>query len=163
MADNKNNESPSKDNIDMNVLINQLFNEIMSGQSDILLPGSMAYNVKIKIEGNAISVSGQPNNLPSSQAVHDREPLIDLIDKSGEVILIAELPGAEKGSITLMSDSRHIEITAKAKAGEYKKKVAFGSLVNPKKAVASYKNGVLEVSVKKSDRYKGGSVKIDVV
>lgn len=166
MAENKNNAASPKDNVDVNQLVNQLFNEIMSGQSDILPPGSMAYNIKIKIEGNAISVSGIPTEKDVASHKIDakeREPLIDLIDKKSEVTIIAELPGASKESINLISDAQHIEISAKASMGEYKKKIHIASNVDPKRAKASYRNGVLEVSIKKSDKYKGKAVKIEVV
>ncbi len=166
MAENKNNETSPKDNLDVNQLVNQLFSEIMSGQSDALPPGSMAYNIKIKIEGNAISVSGLPGEkdiVDHKIKSQEREPLIDVIDKKSEVTMIAELPGASKESINLISDGQHIEISAKASSGDYKKKISIASNVDPKKAKASYRNGVLEVSIKKSDKYKGKAVKIEVV
>lgn len=108
---------------------------------------------------------------------YGREPYTDIMEADNEVVLTAEIPGVKKEDIKINVTGDSIEISAETKKEEKKEKKGFvrrersygryylkyslPATVNPDKAKASYKNGVLEVRLPKTEAKKGKSVKID--
>ncbi|AFL66857.1 archaeal heat shock protein Hsp20 [Desulfurococcus amylolyticus] len=88
----------------------------------------------------------------------EREPLIDVFESGDEVTVIAEIPGVEKDKIDVKvsDDGRTLIINASDTNRRYYKEVELPSKVDPSSAKASYKNGVLEVKLKKAGKGKEG-------
>ncbi len=84
----------------------------------------------------------------------EREPLVDVIDEGGEVVVVTELPGVEKEDIKLESTDRALKIRVESARRRYFKEMELPHLVDPRTAKATYKNGVLEVRFVKSDEKK---------
>lgn len=94
-----------------------------------------------------------------------RQPAVDMINKPKEIVVIADLPGVKKDEISLDCEPHGIKIEAKSKEKKEEKKkgyyyqersaigyrrvLSFPEEVIPEKAKASFKNGVLEISVPK--------------
>jgi len=76
----------------------------------------------------------------------EREPLVDLFDEKGSLRVVAELPGIEKKNIKLKLEKNKLIISTKDK--KYYKEIELPSNVKLTKKF-SYKNGVLEVNLKK--------------
>jgi len=90
----------------------------------------------------------QPQPLKLSQQIEDevREPLTDVFEDKDNVKLYMELPGVEKDDIQLNVTDGHVEIKAK----NFFKAVDLPTKdIEFDKAVANYKNGVLEVTIPK--------------
>jgi len=79
----------------------------------------------------------------------EREPLVDIIDGTEDVTVIAELPGVEKGDIDLEADGRSLAISVDTEGRRYRKELELPSEVDPQAVKASYKNGVLEVKLRR--------------
>jgi HSP20 family protein len=81
----------------------------------------------------------------------EREPLVDILNRKDEVTIIAEVPGVEKNQIkTKLSkegDVLHIQIDNPER--KYKKVLKLPARVKSDGASATYKNGVLEVRLRK--------------
>ena len=97
-----------------------------------------------------------------------REPLVDIYETDEDIVIIAELPGVEKEDIQLHIYNKTLEIKAEAKKGELKRrysrfytKVTLPAEVDPLKAKASFKNGVLEVKLPKREVARRFSIKIE--
>lgn len=106
-----------------------------------------------------------------------REPAVDLIDREKEILVRAELPGVNKEdvSISLTSDSITIQAQSKKEAteekGDYRRREISSSAfsrsmwlpseVDSDAAKASFKDGVLEITLPKVAEAKGKSVPID--
>jgi HSP20 family protein len=88
----------------------------------------------------------QPLKLPKQIKDEVREPLTDVFEDKDSVKLYVELPGAEKDDIQLNVTDGHVEIKAK---NFYKTIDLPTKDVESDKAVANYKNGVLEVTIPK--------------
>jgi HSP20 family protein len=88
----------------------------------------------------------------------EREPLIDVFESGDEVTVIAEIPGVEKDKIDVKvsDDGRTLIISASDTNRRYYKEVELPSKVDPSSAKASYKNGVLEVKLKKAGKGREG-------
>ena len=82
----------------------------------------------------------------------EREPLVDVIDGRDEVTVIAELPGVEKGDIEMNADERNLSITVETKERRYHKELGMPADVDPDSIKAAYKNGILEVKLKRRER-----------
>jgi HSP20 family protein len=91
---------------------------------------------------------------PQINIKEEREPLIDIIPSNGEIRIIAELPGVDKKDIKLHGTERSLTISVDVPQRKYYKEVDLPSKVDPKEARSSYKNGVLEVTLKKKEEEK---------
>jgi HSP20 family protein len=92
--------------------------------------------------------SQPPKTLKLPEQIKDevREPLTDVFEDKDNVKLYVELPGVEKDDIQLNITDGHTEIKAK---NFYKTIDLPTKDVESDKAVANYKNGVLEVTIPK--------------
>lgn len=105
-----------------------------------------------------------------------REPLIDIFEDENHVILTAEIPGVDKEDIKLNVTEDGIEIRAEKKeerkeeteksrrlertyTGFYRY-IELPVEVIPEKAKATYRNGILEVRIPKTERKKGVQIKV---
>jgi HSP20 family protein len=103
---------------------------------------------------------------------------VDVREHDDEVIVVADLPGAEKDDVKVsllnpgaleISAERNVEKEEKEE-GYYMRERMFGSMcrvvtlphdVTDKGASASFKNGVLEVRLKKTTTERGASIDIE--
>lgn len=87
-----------------------------------------------------------------------REPLVDVIDSKGEIRVIAEMPGVEKKDInvSVIRGGRGLRIEAKTGDREYSTVVDLPAAVESKESRATYKNGVLEVILRKREAEEEG-------
>ena len=84
--------------------------------------------------------------------IDEWEPLIDMIEGDDEITVVAEVPGVDKKDINLDVGEDFIEIKVNNRDRKYHKKLDLPCRVNPDKSRASYKNGVLEIRIKRIDR-----------
>jgi len=82
----------------------------------------------------------------------DQEPLIDLIEEGETLIVLAALPGVEKDEIDLRLTENCLTVSVDTADFEWYDELKLPARVKPKSARASYKNGVLEVRIKKLEK-----------
>ncbi len=92
----------------------------------------------------------------------DREPLIDVIEGENEISIIAELPGIEKKDINLSATEDSLRIIVDTPDRKYRKELTLPTRVKPDTTNASYKNGVLEVKLKRAEPKKKDEVRINI-
>jgi HSP20 family protein len=133
------------------------------------IEGPYVYGVRITIGpdgrpiierfGNVKTIRGKP------MISEEREPLVDVFEDKDEITVIAEIPGVEKDKIKIRisDDRRKLIIRASNEHRKYYKEVELPAEVDPQSAKASYRNGVLEVKLKKIGRKeeKGYEVKVE--
>ncbi|KCZ73231.1 molecular chaperone (small heat shock protein) [Candidatus Methanoperedens nitroreducens] len=113
-----------------------------------------------------------------------REPLVDVFDTEDEVIVTAEVPGLDKDDIKVYATGNRLEISSEKapemaekekeereekgnyiyrerSVGRFYRSITLPSTVNPDKSKTSYKHGVLEVRLPKTEVTKRTSIKID--
>jgi HSP20 family protein len=94
--------------------------------------------------------------------LEEREPLVDVIDKDKDVVIVAELPGVERNDINLDTTEDHLAISVDTSERKYHKELTLPARVDPKSARASYRNGVLEVKLKKvKNAVKGKRISVE--
>jgi len=79
----------------------------------------------------------------------EREPIIDVFDEDDEIKIYAEMPGVTKESIKLDLEGDILNISAKGGERKYHKEILLPGEVKADTLSSSYKNGILEVRVKK--------------
>ena len=85
------------------------------------------------------------------------EPLTDIIEGEDDVAVTVEIPGVEKEDIDITTTEDTLEITVNNPERRYHKIVDIPFDVNPKITKATYKNGVLDVVVKREENGKHGA------
>lgn len=107
-----------------------------------------------------------------------RDFRVDVRDHEDEVIVVADLPGVEKENVAVrLTDPRHLEIASTRASeteeegrdffmrertyGQMSRTVLLPAEVTEENAAASFKNGVLEVRLKKAPTELGTTIPIE--
>lgn len=106
------------------------------------------------------------------------QPAIEAYEADGDVVVRAELPGIDPNTVEISLSNDTLTIKGEAKSEHedkgrsyYRRELRYGSFlrsialpagVEGDKARATYKNGILEIRVPKSERAKPKSVKVEV-
>jgi len=106
-----------------------------------------------------------------------RYPHVDVIDRDGEIVVKAELPGVDKkdldismteDSVTIKGSTRREEKEEKENyfrseitRGEFARKVALPAEVDSDKAQASFKDGILELVLPKTQVRKRRTIPVE--
>jgi HSP20 family protein len=85
------------------------------------------------------------------------------MSENGTVQVLVELPGVEKKDVKLNCTEKTLIISVDTEKRRYFKEVELPTEIDPKVSKASYKNGVLQVTLTKAKKEtpKGESIKID--
>ncbi len=105
-------------------------------------------------------------------------PAVEVFETPHDVVVRAELPGIDPKNVDIQVTEDRLTIKGEAKAEQedkgrnyYMRELRYGSFVRSlalpggvqgDEAKASYKNGILEIKIPKSERVKPKSVKVDV-
>ncbi len=85
----------------------------------------------------------------------ETQPLVDVLDQGQELKVVAELPGVEKQDIRLEATDGTLVISAERGSRKYHEEVRLPASVDSNEARSTFKNGVLEVTLKKKDTAQG--------
>lgn len=89
----------------------------------------------------------EPETDNADQDIH--EPLIDIIQEGTDIIIIAHLPGIEKHNIEIHSTEDKATIDIDTPQLKYHKQLNLPTKINPKTSIATYKNGILQIRLKR--------------
>lgn len=78
-----------------------------------------------------------------------REPMVDLFEEEGEVLLVAELPGVEAGDVRFEVQGEALTLSAARGERKYRKEVALPCAVDGKEALSSFRNGIFELRLRR--------------
>ena len=79
----------------------------------------------------------------------EREPITDVIEEAKTVAVTVEMPGIEKKDIDLRVTEAELEINVDTELRKYHKLIKLPKPVKPPTTKATYKNGVLDVTIEK--------------
>ncbi|MBI5232731.1 MAG: Hsp20/alpha crystallin family protein [Deltaproteobacteria bacterium] len=82
-----------------------------------------------------------------------REPLMDVFDEKDYIRIIAEMPGVGKDDIKIDVKKDKVEIKAESGERKYVKRMDLPCHVDIDTLATSYKNGVMEIRLKKTARH----------
>jgi len=78
------------------------------------------------------------------------EPLVDVFREKDQIVVVAELKGFKKENIKIRAEGNQLTLTAKAQGRRFYKSLNLPEAVIPEAARVTYKNGVLEIKLKKA-------------
>ncbi len=89
------------------------------------------------------------------------EPLVDVIEENDTIKVVAEMPGVEKEKIKLKAVGRKLIIRGSNERKTYYKEVELPAEVDMGSAKATYRNGVLEITLKKKGKKEEYEIKVE--
>ncbi len=115
------------------------------------MKGVFGFSIKTMEGGKPIvEPFGNIKKTPKGTKVEEeREPITDVFDEKDEVVVIAEMPGISEEGISLELKGDILEIKAVGKDRKYHKEVLLPAKVKSETLESSYKNGILEIKIKK--------------
>jgi HSP20 family protein len=136
----------------------------MNGRIDTSMSQPFVYGFSMRVGPDGKPHIQEFGNAPPEAAGEEgaREPLTDIIEEKERIRVIVELPGVDKEDIQLHVEDRLLDISVDKEDRKFSKKLELPSAVDADSAEAGYKNGVLEVTLKKvAPKKRGRAVKIE--
>ena len=78
------------------------------------------------------------------------EPLIDVLEEKDEIVIVAEAKGVNKENLKIQIENQRLTLAAEALEQRYRKSLNLPARVIPNTMRTKYKNGVLEIRLKKA-------------
>jgi HSP20 family protein len=115
------------------------------------MKGVFGFSIRTALGGKPIvEPFGNVRKTPKGPIVEEeREPITDVFEEEEEVRVYAEMPGVDAEDITLDLKGDILDISAQTGDRKYNKEVLLPAKVKPETLTSSYKNGILEVRMKK--------------
>jgi len=115
------------------------------------MKGVFGFTVKSMAGGESkVEPFGNIKKSPKGPVVdEEREPIVDVFDEKDHILVVAELPGITEESIKTEIKGDILNILAEKGDRKYKKEVLLPSKVESEPISSAYKNGVLEIKLKK--------------
>ena len=140
----------------------------MSDGSTVKELGPFVYGYSMKIGSDGKPEIQEFGNIKKGlkglpQVKEEREPLVDIVETIDSVHVVVELPGVEKSDIKLHGTEDSLTISVDTPQYKYYKEVDLPLKVRVKEANSTYKNGVLEVILPKTEntnKFKGEPINI---
>ena len=83
--------------------------------------------------------------------VEEPTPLIDMFQDNNNITIIAEIAGFNRDTVKINVKDQKITLSAKSKERRYYKSLNLPKVVIPDETHTKYKNGVLEIKLKKAE------------
>ena len=87
----------------------------------------------------------------SKRKFEEQKPLIDIFQEKNFIVVVAEIVGFNKETFKINVKDQKITLSAKSKDRRYYKSLNLPTVVIPTAMHTKYKNGVLEVRLKKAE------------
>ena len=115
------------------------------------MKGVFGFSVKTAVGGKPIvEPFGNIKKTPKGPKVdEEREPITDVFNEKEEIVVMAEMPGISEEGISVDLKGDILEIKAVGKDRKYHKEVLLPAKVKLETLKSSYKNGILEIKIKK--------------
>ncbi|MBU1613977.1 Hsp20/alpha crystallin family protein [bacterium] len=115
------------------------------------MKGVFGFSVKTATGGKPIvKPFGNIKKTPKGPTVkEEREPMTDVFDEEEEIRVYAEMPGVNEEDVILDLKCDILDISAQTGDRKYQAEVLLPAKVKPETLTSSYKNGILEVRMKK--------------
>jgi len=115
------------------------------------MKGVFGFSIKTAVGGKTtVEPFGNIKKTPKGPTVEEeREPICDVFDEKEEIRVYAEMPGVNQEDIKVDLKGDILDISAQSGDRKYHKEVLLPAKVKPETITSSYKNGILEIRMKK--------------
>ncbi len=147
----------------MNERISRILNELYKHMEESPTPYVYGFTMRIGPDGKPrIEEFGNVPMMRFRELEGYREPLVDVSEDEKNVYVTAEIPGVEKDQIDLQVNEDTLTIKVDVPDRKYYKVVDLPEPVKPETAKATYKNGLLDITIEKKETKKQGGTKIKI-
>ncbi len=135
-------------------IIEEIMEDHLKGSRENVLDKPLIYGVSMRIENGKRKVH-EFGNIRKGEVLEEREPLVDIIETGKQIVVLVELPGVSKEGINIeLNDKSELEIAVSDKSQKYRKTLSLPNEVESHGMKATYKNGILEVTLKRKSKRK---------
>ena len=134
-----------KDNNKRNNSIDESINELLDAWMDVLSINMPSANMSDWVELPSKTKKANPMSYE---------------DRDKDIVFTIDMPGVEKKDIEIEVEDHFIKVVSNSNGRDYHYTRRFKPKVDVESAVATFKNGVLDIVVKKLEEKKGKQVKI---
>jgi len=115
------------------------------------MKGVFGFSIKTAAGGKpVVEPFGNIKKTPKGPTIEEeQEPITDIFDEDQEIKVYAEMPGVNKEDITLDAKGDILDISGQREKRKYHKEILLPAQVNPDTLTSNYKNGILEITMKK--------------
>ena len=152
--------------VDMRERMDRIFDAFMKNELG-LDRSSLVYGFSMQTGEDGEPVMQELGSAPEQARTDggrspERKPLIDVIESGEQVSVIVELPGVKKEQIKIEVLERSLQVDLDDEVKEFHERIELPCDVLPDSIKASYKNGVLEVSMRRvAKKKKGRTVQVE--
>ena len=115
--------------------------------------GVYGFSIRTLAGGPVIERFGNIKETSEGPRVEEtREPMVDIFEEKDRIVIIAEVPGVEEKDVRIDAKEDMVSINAKGRDRKYGKDVKLPSPVDPATLESTYKNGIVEIKLKRPCR-----------
>jgi len=103
-----------------------------------------------RIERQTHPYRDKVSKIYSERKLREPEPLIDVLEEKDEIIVFAEFAGFNREDLRINVKNQQLTLSAEALDRKYRKSLNLPKRVIPSNIRTKYKNGVLEIRLKKA-------------
>jgi len=104
-----------------------------------------------RIKSICVPSSFRPSKNLAERKMQDPKPLIDILEEKSFVTVVAEITGFNRDTLKIHVKDQRITLSAKSKDRRYYKSLNLPKVVIPDVMYTKYKNGVLEIKLRKAE------------
>ena len=151
-----------EDYLRLSELMDRFFNQVTRDKEG-LEPFVYGFSVKTEANGKPIFRRFGDSVRPGGNIDNglSREPLIDIIERDDSVSVTIEMPGVEKEHIDLDVDSTKLTVKVDNPDRRYHKTIELPCKVDEESVKATFKNGVLDIGLTKTEESRSRRIKIE--
>jgi HSP20 family protein len=144
----------------MDEMMRQAFEPSKKRDKRVVRKGPFVYGFSMTLGPNGKPLIREFGNIKPKRSLsktqirevkeEEPEPLVDVLEQDDEIIVVAQLPGLKREDIDVNVTETQVTISVFAEKRSYHKKLQLPAMVNPESAETSYKNGVLQIKLRKT-------------
>ncbi|MGO8806916.1 MAG: Hsp20/alpha crystallin family protein [Candidatus Bathyarchaeia archaeon] len=104
-----------------------------------------------RLKSISVPASFRPSKNFSERKFQEQKPLIDIFQENNFITVVAEITGFNKDTLKIHVKDQKITLSAKSKDRRYYKSLNLPKLVIPDVMYTKFKNGVLEIKLRKAE------------
>jgi HSP20 family protein len=146
----------------MSEMMDRLFNQAIREREDTD-PIVYGFSVKTGPDGKPVFRRFGDSVRPGENISDglSREPLTDIIERGDTVSVTIEIPGVEREEIDLDIDGKKMTVKVDNPNRRYHKVIELPCGVDEESVKATFRNGVLDITLTKIEKSKSRKIKID--
>jgi HSP20 family molecular chaperone IbpA len=104
-----------------------------------------------RLKSISVPSSFRPSKSFPARKLQEPKPLIDIFQENNFITVVAEITGFDKETLKIHVKDQKITLSAKSKDRRYYKSLNLPKVVIPDVIYTKFKNGVLEIKLKKAE------------